>query len=70
MSPWIARTFQVAGVGNGGSANVMALDQDAVYVLYQPQMQQGPGTVDAFGTMLAQIDRKTGTVVSRVPGRR
>lgn len=45
----------------------MALDQNAVYVLYQPQTQQGPGTVDVLGTMLAQIDRKTGTVVTAGP---
>ncbi|HYS30173.1 MAG TPA: hypothetical protein VEQ12_11850 [Candidatus Limnocylindria bacterium] len=67
MSPWVVRVFQVAAVGNGGSANVMALDGNAVYVLYQPQTPQGPGTVDVLGTMLAQIDRKTGTVVTAGP---
>jgi hypothetical protein len=45
----------------------MALDKNAVYVLYQPQTQQAPGTVDVVGTMLAQIDRKTGTVVTAGP---
>jgi len=43
----------------------MALDQNALYVLYQPRTQPAPGTADV--TMLAQIDRKTGTVVRAGP---
>lgn len=63
----MAQTFHVSTVGNGRAlSNVMALDANAVYALYQPWTPQASAG-DVFGSMLAKIDRKTGTVYTAGP---